>query len=138
MKRGGTMTGAVSLVMIFCVLCMAVFAVLTLSTAVREQGFADLTAQRAGEYYAADYQATLIAEAIAAGEPVDDSVEVVYTFTSEGMEASYAVPAGGELLLEVRLLLTGSGCQVLTWRTVYAGDWVPDTSMELFDIDVFF
>ena len=49
MKRGGTMTGAVSLVMIFCVLCMAVFAVLTLSTAVREQSLAELTAQRAAE-----------------------------------------------------------------------------------------
>ena len=37
MKRGGTMTGAVSLVMIFCVLCMAVFAVLTLSTAAHRE-----------------------------------------------------------------------------------------------------
>ena len=137
MKRGGTMTGAVSLVMIFCVLCMAVFAVLTLSTAVREQGLANLTAQRAEEYYEADRQATEIAAAIAAGETVD-SVEVLYNFAAEGMEASYVVPAGGELLLEVRLLLTGSECRVLAWRTVYAGDWAPDNSMNLLDIDVFF
>ena len=40
--------------------------------------------------------------------------------------------------LEVRLLVNGADSQVLTWRTIYAGDWVPDTTMELFDIDVFF
>lgn len=137
MKRGGTMTGAVSLVMIFCVLCMAVFAVLTLSTAVREQGLAELTAQRAAEYYEADRQAAGIAAALIAGEAVEGT-EVSYSFVPEGMEASYTVPAGGELLLEVRLLLTGSGYEVLAWRTVYAGDWVPDDTMELLDLDVFF
>ena len=136
MKRGGTMTGAVSLVMIFCVLCMAVFAVLTLSTAVREQSLAELTAQRAAEYYEADCQAVEIARAIIAGEAVE--ADVSYELTGEGAVASYVVPAGGELLLEVRLLVNGADSQVLTWRTIYAGDWVPDTTMELFNIDVFF
>lgn len=136
MKRGGTMTGAVSLVMIFCVLCMAVFAVLTLATAVREQGLADLTAQRAAEYYEADRQAAEIAAALIAGEAVE--ADVSYELTGEGAVASYVVPAGGELLLEVRLLLTGSEYEVLAWRTIYAGDWTPDNSMELLDLDVFF
>ena len=136
MKRGGTMTGAVSLVMIFCVLCMAVFAVLTLATAVREQGLAELTAQRAAEYYEADRQAAEIAAALIAGEAVE--ADVSYELTGEGAVASYVVPAGGELLLEVRLLLTGSEYEVLAWRTIYAGDWTPDNSMELLDLDVFF
>ena len=136
MKRGGTMTGAVSLVMIFCVLCMAVFAVLTLSTAVREQGLAELTAQRAAEYYEADRQAAAIAAALIAGEAVE--ADVSYELTGEGAVASYVVPAGGELLLEVRLLLTGSEYEVLAWRTIYVGDWTPDNSMELLDLDVFF
>ena len=38
MKRGGGVSGAVSLVMIFCVLCLAVFAVLTLATAALQKG----------------------------------------------------------------------------------------------------
>lgn len=136
MRRGGGVSGAVSLVMIFCVLCMAVFAVLTLSTAVREQGLADLTAQRAAEYYEADRQAAEIAAALIAGEAVE--ADVSYELTGEGAVASYVVPAGGELLLEVRLLLTGSEYEVLAWRTIYAGDWTPDNSMELLDLDVFF
>ena len=69
MKRSGGVSGAVSLVMIFCVLCLAVFAVLTLSTAVREQGLAELTAQRAREYYEADAEAVAALVAIAEGPP---------------------------------------------------------------------
>ena len=102
---------------------------------VREQSLAELTAQRAAEYYEADRQATSIAAAVIAGEPVENT-EVSYHFVPEGMEAGYTVPAGGDLLLEVRLLL--STYEILTWRTVYAGDWTPDTSMNLFDVDVFF
>lgn len=40
MRRGGTVSGAVSLVMIFVVLCLTVFSVLTLSTAVGESKLA--------------------------------------------------------------------------------------------------
>ena len=52
--RRGRVSGAVSLIMIFCVLCLSVFAVLTLSTAVGEKKLTDLTAERAQDWYAAD------------------------------------------------------------------------------------
>ena len=47
MKRGGSISGAVTLVMIFCVLCMAVFAALTLMTAKREAALTEVTARQA-------------------------------------------------------------------------------------------
>ena len=49
MKRSGSISGGISLVMIFCVLCMTVFAALTMVTAQREHDMARLTAQRAEE-----------------------------------------------------------------------------------------
>ena len=61
MKRGGGVSGAVSLVMIFCVLCLAVFAVLTLATADREAKLAEMTARSAADYYEADRRAVEIA-----------------------------------------------------------------------------
>ena len=54
MRRGGTVSGAVSLIVIFGVLCMAVFAALTFATANRERTFAELDARRAAEFYQAD------------------------------------------------------------------------------------
>ena len=139
MKRGGSVSGAVSLVMIFCVLCLAVFAVLTLATAERERGLSELSAQRAAEYYEADRRAVEIAAALAAGETPDDvSVESAVSTGPSGTvrEASFTLPAGGDLLLEVRLEIDEGGkISVLCWRTVYAGDWDVDDTITLWDGD---
>ena len=80
MRRGGTVTGAVSLVMIFVVLCMTVFAVLTLSTAVGESRLAQATAAHVQDYYEADARATAIAAQVAAAPtaPEIDGIPVEY------------------------------------------------------------
>ena len=124
MKRGGSISGAVTLVMIFCVLCMAVFASLTLMTAKREAALTELTAQRAREYYEADRLATEKVAALARGEVPGD-------VTVSGETASFAVPAGGSLLLEVQVRLDESGCSVEKWSTVYDGDWETDDTIEV-------
>lgn len=139
MKRGGGVSGAVSLVMIFCVLCLAVFSVLTLATAERERGLSELSAQRAAEYYAADRRAVEIAAALAAGEtPEDVEVESAVSTGPAGTvrEEAFTLPAGGDLLLEVRLEIGERGeITVLTWKTVYAGDWNVDGTITLWDGD---
>ena len=73
MRRGGTVCGAVSLTVIFCVLCMAVFAALTFVTANRERVLSELDAQRAAEFYRADCEATRIAAALRSGEIARDA-----------------------------------------------------------------
>ena len=76
MRHGGSVSGAVSLVMIFCVLCLVVFATLTYVTADRERQLAALNAERAAAYYAADAEASRIVAALARGEepPADAAV----------------------------------------------------------------
>lgn len=131
MRRGGNVSGAVSLVMIFCVLCLAVFAVLTLATAQREKTLSDLNARRASEYYAADAAATKISAALRAGETPD--ADVRYEETGSGTVAEFAVPFG-EQRLEVRLLLTPDGaCEVQRWACTYQGDWQTDDSIDVWD-----
>lgn len=131
MRRGGGVSGAVSLVMIFCVLCLAVFAVLTLSTAVREQGLSDLTAQRAAEYYEADRKAVETLAALAAGRETD--TDVAYTGTAEGTQVDFSVDAGGTQTLVVSALYAEDGWHILTWKTVYTADWEMDTTITLWD-----
>ncbi|MBR1660133.1 MAG: hypothetical protein IJ705_07435, partial [Oscillospiraceae bacterium] len=106
MKRGGGLSGAASLVMIFCVLCLAVFAVLTLATAERERQLSELTAGRASDYYAADAEATRIVAALARGE--DPGVAVSWQSLSAPWEvAEFSLPAGGEQTLQVQVRLNG-------------------------------
>lgn len=96
MRRGGTVSGAVSLVMIFAVLCLTVFSVLTLSTAVGESKLAQATVQHTADYYAADAQATAIAAQLGQGSRAQeiDGIAIAYTNDTEGQQAIFSVPAG--------------------------------------------
>lgn len=131
MKRGGGLSGVVSLVMIFCVLCLSVFAVLTLATADRERRFSELNAERAAAYYAADAEAARIVSALSRGEQVDQEL----TYIEENGErcVEFSIPAGGEQSLDVLVRLTDRGCEVRRWAMVYSGDWAPNDALIVWD-----
>ncbi len=134
MRRGGGLSGAVSLVMIFCVLCLSVFAVLTLSTAMGEKRLSDLTARRAAEYYEADCRAAEIVSALAAGEEPAGDVEITRTGSDGGTQVEFSLSAGGDRNLTVRALLDGrGGCRILCWKTGYSGEWETNDIIEIWD-----
>ena len=127
-KRGGV-SGAVSLVMIFCVLCLAVFSVLTYATADRESRLSEMTAGNAADYYRADYEATAIAAALRSGAPLPADVDIAW----DGDTASFCIPIGDSLGLDVALSVHGGACEILRWQTVYTGSWEPDEFLDLWD-----
>ena len=132
MKRGGGVSGAVSLVMIFCVLCLAVFSVLTLATADRERNLAELTAQSA-----ADCQAVRIIAALQEGDTAPANVEIAHRIseypTGPVEEAEFTVPINDDLVLDVAVRLRGETCEILRWQTLYTGEWEIDESMDIWD-----
>ena len=132
MKRGGGVSGAVSLVMIFCVLCLAVFSVLTIATADREAKLSDMTAQNAADYYAADRQAVEIVAALRSGDALPTDVEIART----GGTAAFSLPVGENQTLRVEVLLGGQDggtCEILRWQTEYTGSWETDNSWAVWD-----
>ena len=131
MRRGGSVSGAVSLVMIFCVLCLVVFTVLTLSTAVRERQLSELTAERARSYYQADAQAVETVEALRRGGEVSPTVR--YTQEDGATLAEFSISAGGDQALEVAVRFTDTDCEILRWQTVYTGSWEVDNTIEVWD-----
>ena len=139
MKRGGGVSGAVSLVMIFCVLCLAVFSVLTLATADRERNLAELTARSAADYYAADCRAVEIVAALRDGDTVPADVEITHSVSAkypDGSmveEAEFSVPINDDLVLDVAVRLEGGTCEILRWQTMYTGEWEIDESMDIWD-----
>lgn len=127
MKKSGGVSGAVSLVMIFCVMCLAVFSVLTLVTADRESKLSEVTAQRAAEYYQADYNATVIVAALQNG--TDPDVEITW----DGNTASFFLPMGDSMGLDVAVSEHNGTYEVIRWQTVYTGEWEPDLYLDLWD-----
>jgi len=135
MRRGGGLSGAVSLVMIFCVLCLSVFAVLTLSTAMNEKRLSDLGAQRAAEYFEADCRAAEIVSDLAAGKTPEGDVEVARTdWGEDGTLVEFSLPAGGDRTLMVQATLDGAGGhRILCWKTGYAGEWETNDIIQIWD-----
>ena len=136
MRRGGSVSGAASLVMIFCVLCLVVFATLTYVTANRERQLAELTAQSAAEYYAADAEATRIVAALARGERPDADYDFTDVYPDSPFVA-FRIPAGGEQELYVRVRLYPDGSyDILRWDTVFAGEWETNDTIDISDGDL--
>lgn len=121
MRKSGGVFGAVSLVMIFCVMCLAVFSVLTLATAERERKLTEMAAKNAEEYYKADYDATRIAAALQRGAALPDDLDIDIAW--EGDTASFLLPMGDSLGLDVAVSIRDGRCGILRWRTVYTDSW---------------
>ena len=133
MRKSGGVSGAVSLVMIFCVLCLAVFSVLTLATADREARLSEMTARSAADYYRADHDATVVAAALRNGTSSSLPAELDADITWDGDTASFLLPVGDSLGLDVAVSVHGGACEILRWQMVYTGDWEPNEYLDLWD-----
>ncbi len=121
MKRGGQISGVVSLVMIFCSLCLCVFAVLTFSAADKERAMCEMTARSAKEYYAADSEAVAqVAKLKREGIPQDGSTLI-------------ELPVGTEQTLQVELQNSGGDIKIIRWQTVFTGDWETNDTIKVWD-----
>ncbi len=150
-------TGTTSIVLIFVLLCMLTFSVLSLVSAQANLRLSRLSAQRTTDYYAAENAAneilidiedaaqsavqanyrSSIDYASFAGEVVKrmrqpDAVSV----TGDGL-LSYQVPLGEDQNLQVELRVFpepgdgGRHYEVRVWQAVSRYDWTPDDSLDL-------
>lgn len=106
------MVGGSSLLVIFAVLCLTVFALLAISTVQADKRLADASITAVSEYYEADSKAEKILAALRSGE-IPDGVSGdngIYRFTVQVSDTQ-------RLLAEVSIEDDG-GWEVLCWRTV--------------------
>ena len=143
-KMPGVGVGTISLIMIFSVLCLTVFAMLTLSTSNAEKILADKTSSFVKGYYEADSRATKIRaqilESYAEGSYPDsvEGVSIAYEHDDEVTIASYACLVNDVQQLLVELKLENDKAVVLQWKTGYSDDWEIDDGMTVWDMDDFF
>lgn len=129
--------GGISLLVVFAVLCLTVFALLALTTAQANVRLADASARAVEEYYAADCKAQEILARLRGGER-PEGVQI------SGVIASYAVPLSDTQELQVDVALdsllsdaAADGCTVLRWQVVSTEEWESDSSIEIWDGTLF-
>ena len=111
--------GMISLLVIFAVLCLAVFSVLALSTAQADARLSRQTREAVLGYYRAELEANrTLAQLRQAGERGD---------------FFFRCPISDTQALEVEARLEGDGYQILRWQTVSTLDWQTDEKLPVWD-----
>ena len=135
-KSGGVTPGIVSLVVIFVVLAVSVFAVLSLVTAQNEYMLAEATAKGVEQYYAAEYAASDVAVQaklrFAGGQPLGQiASELGLQFKDGTLCGSF--PVGDKQALEIALADKGGALEITVWQLVRTADWSPDDNIEVWE-----
>lgn len=131
-SRNGSGLGTVTLVMLFSVLCLCVFALLSLSTAKSELNLSERYAESIEGYYAADTAAVRVFQAIAEGD-VDTAKANAAVLMIDNTSAEFSVPIDDALTLEVILKNDGGSWIVEKWCVAATGDWNADESIDVWD-----
>ena len=137
--------GGASLLVAFAVLCLTVFALLSLSTVRANQRLSETSAQAAADYYAADCQAQAVLAWLRTGEAAPGSIPEDFqmsTSISDYPDHSetthyYACPISDTQELQVEVRMDGDGSYtILRWQAVPVGGW-EESGVEIWDGEIF-
>ena len=131
-KFSPPVVGGSSLLVIFAVLCLTIFALLSLSTVQADSRLGDAAAEAVTGYYEADTQAETILARLRTGE-VPQGVTVTGSGT---LTASYACPISDAQELRVQVVFhgpLGDDYTITRWQAVSVADWVPDDSLDVWN-----
>lgn len=125
--RAPLLIGGSSLLTIFAVLCLTVFAVLSVATVQADRRLSQRTADAAAQYYAADCRAEELLARLRAGERPEG-----VSRKGDG-RYTYACPVSDSQTLVVEVLLDGSDYTILRWQAISVADWQADDKLPVWD-----
>lgn len=118
--------GGISLLSVFAVLCLTVFALLSLSTVQADKRLEEKSAQAVIDYYDADCRAQKLLAQIRSGKIPDG----VY---KKGDIYEYHCPVGDTQRLNVSVKVNGENWKILKWQVVNIGEWTPDDRLNVWN-----
>ena len=131
--------GSASIVVIFSVLCLTVFAVLSLLSANSEKKMADKTAMAISNYYAADLMGAETAQELITAYKEDVSGENLINVASDydasvmetdtGFFVYFVKTVDENQELYVELDLTQGIAQILSWKVRSVKEWEPNDDL---------
>ena len=118
--------GASSLLVIFAVLCLTVFALLSIATVRADGQLGDNVERAVSGYYAADCQAEQLLAQLRTGE-LPEGV------TEENGMYTYTFPISDTQILAVQVVLDGDSYRILRWQALSSVSWEADDRIPVWD-----
>jgi hypothetical protein len=135
--------GSASIVLVFAVLCMTIFAVISLTSSVSGRALAEIEVNLVKSYYQADTLAESILTELFEAEDIPDTINGVEIISGWDMDLgveilsfSCGISEGKELY--VVIANRGTEMDILTWRMRDIGEWeIEDKPLNLLPDDFF-
>ena len=136
MKQGGIGVGSASIVLVFAVLCLTVFSLITFVVAGNDKSLVDTESRLVVGYYEADALAERIVADIMEADEIPEEVRGVEitTYWDMDMDAEityFLCPISDQKSLYVRLAVRNDSYDILSWRMYDIDDWTFDDSMDV-------
>lgn len=125
-KSAFSAVGISSLLVIFAVLCLTVFALLSLSTVQAQRRLSESSQRAITGYYEADCEAEQILAALRSGDCPEDVTKSDDVFT-------YTCRISDTQALAVSVKLSGTQYTILQWQVVSTVDWEADDKLPVWD-----
>lgn len=136
MNKSGSGVGSASIVLVFAVLCLTIFALITYTSARANKALTEVEARTIKEYYEADTLAEHILAEILAMEVMPDIVLGVdingyFDFDTGAEVAEFSCPISDKNELYVKIAMRPDSYDILSWRMRNVGDWQSDDSLNV-------
>ena len=123
-KVQAPMVGGSSLLVIFAVLCLTVFALLGFSTVQADRRLEQVSVQAVEDYYAADAQAEKILAQLRSGQ-MPEGVQLqdgIYSYCCKISDTQ-----------EIQVQVRAADWDVLSWQSVSTTNWTESDSLQVWD-----
>lgn len=129
MNKGGMGVGSASIVLVFAVLCLTIFALITFTSAQNDMALVQAEKQLVTGYYLADTRAEYIVYGLSVGGEVDVEINREWDDDIGANVASFSCPISDKQELYVQVALYEHDYDILSWRMRGTGAWEADDSI---------
>jgi len=136
-KGSGVGVGSASIVLVFAVLCLSVFSLITFVIAGNSKTLSETEARLVTGYYEADALAERIIHEIIKAEITPESVmgiDIVseWAWEQDAYLIRFLCPiSGGERYLHVQIALNFDNYEILSWRMRNDSEWTTDDGLNV-------
>ena len=140
MSRGGIGVGSASVILVFSVLCLTVFSLITYLVSGNDKALVDAEARLITGYYEADTLAERILAGIIGAGDIPEAmfgvgIEAGHDYETGAATASYLCPVSDSKALYVKLIAQDNSYRVLSWKMVDTDEWEFDGSLNVWTED---
>ena len=136
MNKGGIGVGSASIILVFAVLCLAVFSLISFVVASNDRALVESEAQLVVGFFEADALAENIVADLLESESIPSSLHGVeihteFDFFTGGEVAVFSSPINDYLAILVRLAIHYDSYEILSWRMYDTSEWEYDAGLNV-------